>query len=263
MRPVLIVTVILIAIGPSPTRAQETNRSWSDVGPRPVHRAPGKWGVGASAFYSTEPYEDFDNEIVVFPMVTYFGPRLFVTGPRAGYKVMKRGSFALTALAMYDFSGYEEDDSDVFEGMDDRDGTVMAGAALSYDLPWKLEIEADLMADILGRHDGRTGSLELQRTWRNGKWFVTPGVGLAWQSPEVSDYLYGVRGREATPERPAYDLADTFNWELSLGFRYLHSERLMFIAMPRLEFLDRDIRDSPIVSEDVLLSGFMGFSYSL
>ena len=255
--------ILILVLEASTAAAQETNTSWRDVGPRPVHRGPGNWGVGAGAFYSTEPYAGFDNEVVAFPMVTYFGPRLFVTGPRAGYKVVKWRGLTLTALAMYDFSGYEEDDSDVFDGMDDRDGTVMAGGVLSYDLPAKLEVEAEFMADILGRHDGRTGSLELQRTWRRGKWFVTPGAGMAWQSPEVSDYYYGVRNREATPERPAYPLEDTFNLELSLGFRYLRSERLLFIAMPRLEFLDREIRKSPLVSEDVLLSGFMGFSYSL
>ena len=37
----------------------------------------------------------------------------------------------------------------------------------------------------------------------------------------------------------------------------------MVLLMPSLEFLHSDIRESPIVSEDVLLSGIFGIAYGL
>jgi outer membrane protein len=215
------------------------------------------------AFYSTEPYKGFDGELRAFPTLIYFGERLTVTGPRATYRLGRWSGLSLRAVVNYDFSGYEEDDSDALRGMDDRDGTLEAGLGVSRKLPAKLEIAAALGTDVLGTHDGQKGRLELQRNQTWGAWRLGVGVGVTWLSADNADYYYGVRPAEAAPGRPAYELDDAFNPGIEFRITWMPTDRLTLMAMPRVELLDGEIRDSPIVGEDALFAAILGISYGL
>jgi MipA family protein len=221
------------------------------------------WSAGVGAFYSTEPYEGVDGKVRAFPTLIYFGERLAVTGPRASYRVARWKGFTCRAVMNYDFSGYEEDDSDALRGMDDRDGTLEAGMSLSRKLPAKIEIAGALGTDVLGTHDGQKGRLELQRNEQWGKCRLGVGVGVTWLSDSTADYYYGVRPEEEAPGRPPYDVDDAFNPGIEFRITYFPTERLTIMAMPRIELLDRGIRDSPIVGEDALFACILGISYGL
>ena len=76
-------------------------------------------GVGVSA--SQDVYTDFDNRVIPMPLIGYAGERLRVFGPFVSYQLYSDKGVSVDAQLVPVFAGYEEDDSAVFRGMDDRD----------------------------------------------------------------------------------------------------------------------------------------------
>lgn len=266
VRPLLAYALVLPLLAPA-ANADSAPPAGRDGPPRTDRGLyggrSGRLGVGIGMIHSSEPYRGFDRKIVPIPMLTYFDRRFTWTGPQASYRFAEWQDYSLHALLRYDFSGYEEGDSDVLGGMSDRDGTVEAGVRLDRALGRRLGFRISVATDILGRHEGQEihAAVRYRRRW--GRLMLVPALGVRWQSRDKADYYFGVRGSEATPERPPYGVGPATSWELGAAVLYLYSDRVTFIAFPRLDFLAEPIRDSPIVSDNLMLSGFLGFSYSL
>lgn len=245
--------------------AQAQSNSATDVkawsGLTPGGERPPRWSAGVGCFFSSEPYRGYDYRILPLPIVSYFGERLFIAGPRAGYKVIRGEGYAVSLSAGYDFSGYEEDDSEVFDGMDDRDGSLMAGALVAVDLPLRLNLEAGVQTDVLGRHDGQSAHARVQRTFRKDAFSVAPGLGLVAQSSRMNDYYYGVPERDAREGRPAYAVDAAANLRLGVRLTYAVNPRVQLAATPGIEWLAEEIRRSPLIDQNVLFSGFLAITY--
>lgn len=243
-------------------QAQSTNatdvKAWSGL---PGGGRPPRWSAGVGCYFSSEPYRGYDYRILPLPIVSYFGERFFVVGPRAGYKVIRGDGYTVSLSAGYDFSGYEENDSDVFEGMGDRDGTVMAGALVAVDLPQRLDLEAGIQGDVLGRHDGQSAHVRVQRTFRREKFSVAPGLGIVVQSHRMADYYYGVPAQDAREGRPAYEVDTAANVRLGVRLTYAFNPHIQLAASPGIEWLDEEIRRSPLIDQNVLFSGFLAITY--
>ena len=105
------------------------------------------WGFGVAA--SQDVYTDFDNRIVPIPIIGYTGEKLRVYGPFVGYQLFQQDGFTLDAQLVPVFAGYEEDDSAVFTGMEDRDFSYAAGIGLNYNTGgWVYSLSTN--ADIFG-----------------------------------------------------------------------------------------------------------------
>lgn len=255
--------LLLFACAASSAPAQEATNLWQGAGPKPPPGRPGGWSIGAGATYSTSPYEGVDEQFMALPMISYVGRRIMLAGPQASCRLFDWRALSLSAELRYDFAGYDADDSQALNGMADRDGSLVAGGGLAYRLPAGVELDARFLSDVLDRYNGPQADATLSRSFRFGRWMVAPAIGLQWLCYRYAGYYYGVRSAEATPQRPAYEPGSAFNGQADLRFSRRCTDRLMLVAALRLRLLDREIRDSPIVSEDLLLSGFAGVSWRL
>ena len=108
---------------------------------------------GAGLIVSEEPYRGYGTRVIPIPVLGYVGERLRVLGPFVSYDVLQAESSRVSLRAAPRFQGFEESDSDFFEGMEDRDSSIDAGLGFNYEQEdWKFEAAA--MFDTLGKSDG-------------------------------------------------------------------------------------------------------------
>lgn len=215
------------------------------------------WGFGVAA--SQDVYTDFDNRIVPIPIIGYTGEKLRVYGPFVGYQLFQQDGFTLDAQLVPVFAGYEEDDSAVFTGMEDRDFSYAAGIGLNYNTGgWVYSLSTN--ADILGKFDGYQASARIGKQFRIDQYMIEPSIGVNYQDSNYVDYYYGVRPEEATAFRNTYNGDGALNTEIRIAV----STRQFFKGMTRLElgatFFDDSISDSPLTDDDTSLNAMLVYT---
>jgi outer membrane protein len=237
-----------------------TSASAQDRAPRRQDNV--QWSVGGGVIASPRPYEGVDMKIFPVPVVGLRAGAFFFESVRMGVRVANLEHFKADVIAQARLEGYDEDDSDALEGMDDRRMTADAGMRLTG--KWR-HVEAELMAlaDVLSRHEGQEVGVGVGfpiRTGRGERWTITPGVGARWQSEDLVDYYFGVEPTEAKVGRPAYEAEETVNLRAEVKVRHVFpGRRWSFLGQVTHEWLGDEIQDSPIVDDETTLGGYIAF----
>jgi len=215
------------------------------------------YGIGLAV--KSEIYKDYDQRVTLLPILGYRGEKLSIFGPFVSYAMLQSGDVAFSIQAKPRFEGYDESDSDVFDGMDERKSSLDLGFGIEYARDdWKLKLSS--LHDVLGRSNGSELSAGLSKVFRSGSFFIEPGIGLSYLDSRYVDYYYGVKNSEVTSFRPSYEGDDAINKNLGITV----TTPAFFDGLTRFGFehtwYDPDISDSPLTDEDTSLSFF--FSYS-
>ncbi len=222
------------------------------------------FSVGAGVIITKDPYKGIDTQSRGIPFFLYRTNKLSIYGPMMSYSLFEDEYWQIKALAKVRFEGYEQDDSSFLQGMDDRQWTLEMGGSLSRILTIG-NITTDLAADILNEHKGYELRLYYSYDFRNifkiPALTVTPNIGLAYRSRQLNDYYYGVRESEAIAGRPAYNVGDSTGLMSGLRVNYKLSEKLSLMSLISFEWLDDEIRNSPIIDEDYIESFLLGITY--
>jgi outer membrane protein len=206
-----------------------------------------------------EIYTDYDRRVIPLPVIGYRGERLQVFGPFVNYELYRAGAFAFDARLSPRFAGFDESDSDIFDGMEEREFSMDLGVGLTWQRDdWKIELAG--LHDVLERSDGREWRANLGRAYRVGKVFLEPSIGVSYLDRRHVDYYYGVDETEATSFRPAYRGDSALNRTLGIdlvtpawfdGFTRIGIENTWY---------DSAIADSPLTDTDSSLRVFIAFS---
>lgn len=215
------------------------------------------YGIGLGI--SREIYKGYDRRVIPLPIIGYRGEKLNVYGPFVSYDATQMGAVDVSLQVAPRFQGFDENDSDVFEGMEDRKFSMDAGIALSYDKHnWKTNVSA--MFDVLGRSNGYELSMGVGRVFRFGPVFVEPSVSIDYLDDKHVDYYYGVRMNEATGSRAYFQGDHAVNYAVGLSV----STPIFFGGFTQLAFdhtwFDSSITDSPIVEDERNISFRLLFS---
>lgn len=219
------------------------------------------FGVGLAMAYSNEPYRGIGSETQPFPILLYRGKRFAAFGPFMSYQLFGLGQpWAVKTVLGPAFDGYDSNDSDFLEGMDDRDKTIEGGIELEYDTDIA-EVGLTFKYDLLGEHDGYQVDFGVRKPVFVGRYLIAPSISYNYWSDDRSDYYFGVRNEEATVARPAYELDGTNNFEAGVLATTNLTRKVFALAGASYTFYDDDIQDSPIVSKDGKFRVFLGFGY--
>ena len=235
--------------------------------------------AGLGAGFTSQPYRDVDDSVRSFaiPLITYQSERFEFVGKTLSAEVWKNDRIAVEALADWRFQSYDAEDSPYLAGMDDRDGTLEAGGRVKTDA-LGVQVALTAKADLLSRQGG--WEADLQASYELSSWrplSVRPNVGLRYQSSSLADYYYGVDPEEgrlgtvcaastdtpctALDPRPAYEVDGAFTPYLGIQARQALSRKVAVAGAIDYAFLPGTITDSPIVSEEGQLFGFIGVVY--
>lgn len=153
--------------------------------------------------------------------------------------------------------------SDVFDGMNDRDPWIGAGAQAIWQTE-KFGLKLKGTGDIADNSNGDRFSGEGFFKTREGSWFFGGAAGVEYVSEGYNDHYFGVDSSEAIPGvRPAYAPNDGTNFYIDGSVIYqAPSSNWMYIGFAKYTFFDDDVDDSPITEDDKMLTLAVGVAYT-
>ncbi|MFI4910052.1 MAG: MipA/OmpV family protein [Sedimentisphaeraceae bacterium JB056] len=231
--------------------------SFSAEAERPSQDRSFKAGLGIAIGNSL--YKGDNERVFPVPMIYYNYGKFGVSGSMIGYEIFEADKFSASLIAKWRFDGYEEDDSDYLDGMDDREMTLDGGIQIAYSDGWG-KTTASFLTDMLGYHDGQEVMLSYSKRFSKKAFSLTPSVGVIYGSSNLCDYYYGVRADEQMPGRPEYNVSEAWNPFVSLNIGYELNEKWSLITLLGYKWLDDEISNSPIVDstyEAVLMTGLL------
>jgi outer membrane protein len=158
------------------------------------------------------------------------------------------------------FGRVDEGESFSLDGVDGPDRWIDAGIGVS----WRTRIGLfglSAFTDMLGGHKGEELEFSYTTLFNLGGFDLIPSAGMRWKSQDLVDY-YGVRPREARAGRSAYEGEPALDPFVRLAVRRKLTERWSFLAAAQYEWLDDEIKGSPIVDADYDASFMVGMFYS-
>jgi len=219
--------------------------------------------VGFGAVIRDEPYRGMDVDILPLPMFALKHERFYLRGATAGYTVWENDPFKLDAIVKARFMGYEEDDSGFLDGMGDRNFSIDGGLKFTWKIRQlsNIELSASAVTDLLSEHEGQEAKVSLSKKFKFWPIVIEPGINVEWQSQDLVDYYYGVRSGEVRAQRGAYFPGEAINISPELALFVPLSRKWLVFCGARVDFLDDEITDSPIVDKDYTVKGIVGLEY--
>lgn len=207
-----------------------------------------RWGIGLGAAVIDRPYRGYDDETKGLPILYFENRWTEINGGRFDSKINRSEVLNFRIRARYTQDGYDPDESDYLQGMEERDDSVWAGGAVIWNSPFA-EVSAEYLVDAMDKSKGSRGRILAERRFGMGRFGLTPRMAAEWVDDKYVAYYYGVSTEEATLARPAYDGDGTVNIEAGLRLDYSPAQRhTFFLDVAATEFGD-EIKQSPLVDQ--------------
>lgn len=207
-----------------------------------------RWGIGLGAAVIDRPYRDYDNETKGLPIIYFENRWIEVNAGRFDFKINDSDVLNFRIRARYALDGYDPDESEYLLGMQERDDSAWAGAAIAWNTSFA-EISAEYLVDVMDNSEGARGRVQAEHRFGMGRFGLTPRIAAEWVDDRYVSYYYGVHPEEATLDRPAYAGDATVNVEAGLRLDYSPAQRhTFFLDIAATEFGD-EIKQSPLVEQ--------------
>lgn len=232
-----------------------------------------KLSLGMGAVNTKSPYRGVGNETTPIPLVNFEYKDFYVkTGDiknapvSFGYNAYKTESLVVSTF-VNPWGGYNMDRNEMssnYSDLDKRSYQVEGGIKAQVDTGWN-NLKLDWYG-LMGEEGGHTGvALFRPIPMQNGKLVVVPKVSATFFNGDYLDYYFGVSKSEADRNNGISDeykanSGMSFGFDLAASYRY--SPELSITAFAGIEKLSDEVKDSPIVEEDVLSKVGLAFNYS-
>ncbi len=197
----------------------------------------------------------------------YRGEKFNADEKSASYKFFDNQKYQIEVIGNHDDRGYQASDSSKLTGMSERKSSLDLGGRVSTTTRMGT-VSFEATTDVSGRHKGQEADLKFsQGLFRQGPKASPRSVsvdleaGVKWQSDEVVDYYYGVKGNEATTTRSAYAGKDAMTPYVGLTARTNIMEHVTFDIGAVYKHYPDEITNSPIVDKDHDVEFNAGLTY--
>ncbi|WHN66259.1 MipA/OmpV family protein [Cysteiniphilum sp. QT6929] len=227
-----------------------------------------QWGIGFGAIFSPNPYKDTNYTILPIPVISYLGEDLTIYGPYVSYKLYK-SDFTVTEAQLFlypeQFKAKDSNDSQM-QRLDNRNYIVMAGFKQRFISAYG-DINVGLNFDITGQSNGYMGVIEYEKRFVFIKgqhlFSLKPSIGLQYSSKQLTDYYYGISYDESVRSGLAqYTPSDEVSPYLGLAIVYSYGRRWNLSLTSRVNRLSDSVSDSPMISNQYVLTSSIALSYS-
>lgn len=221
--------------------------------------------AGAGVSFIRSPYRGDDGDVVPFPLIMYKKGKFAIFGTQLTYDVFENDGWVFQGIGKWRSEGYDEDDSRQLRGMGDRDQTFEIGVGVKKNFGYST-FNTTFTNDLFGKHNGNEVRIFFNKNFKDALYIkdltMTPAIGVNIRNKNLNNYYYGVRAKEATATRAYYKAGSSENLFTGLSMNYPMSEKWELFCSLDVEWLSSEIRSSPIVSGDYLMSLFIGAMYS-
>ncbi|HEY3859017.1 MAG TPA: MipA/OmpV family protein [Gammaproteobacteria bacterium] len=219
------------------------------------------WIFGAGVAVTNPGYVGYSRQITPLPLIFYHYGRWFFAGFSGGYLLSNGDHYRLALVLQPTLNRLSSNDSTQLAGIQSRQWSLAGGANLETFGDWG-HLNVGVFHDLLDRNNGSSASLGYRFPFHAGDWTLSPGIGLRWQSANLTNYYYGVSDVEARPGRPAYSPGSDTSPYVSFGVATRISEHWQFRGDLSYQRFGSAIHDSPIVDRSGSATIFIGFIYN-
>lgn len=228
------------------------------------------WGLGLAAAVTDSAYAGEGTRVLPVPLISYQGERFYFRGVTAGWVLLNRGGFELSAVANARLDGFDVNDlgrSELsrngidIDTLEDRDNGLDAG--LSLDFKGRAgALELKVLNDVSDASGGTEVAFQYGYPMQAWKGVLTPIVAARWLSDDMADYYYGTLDSEVA--RGAIDYRPGAATLPRVGVTYMRplGDRWSLITSAHYEFLPSEFKASPLVEAgaDGAATVFIGVS---
>lgn len=222
---------------------------------------------------------------LILPNFAYYGDRWFIDNFALGYSLIEDSNFYLDVSGRFNEDGFffELDGIDklfaagvVSDGLKDtprptvpvefltpieRDLSYLAGLSTGFKLTKSLLLEASLMQDVTGVHNGHEAQLNVFKTIKLDQALFGLELGLSYKNRELIEYYYTLERTEALVRMPNHESKSALNYHFKVSYKYPVSERFSVDVNVKHTWLDSDLVANPMITENRYFSGFAGVTY--
>lgn len=141
----------------------------------------------------------------------------------------------------------------------DRDMTALGGIEYNLQL-LQLNFQLQYLQDLLDKHNGHEIRFSVGHEWQLNRHTINLSGGLVWQDQRTINYYYGVQPGEVAVQ-DIYQPGASSSSMLRLDWSYRLTENWDMRFFSSYRHLDSEIRQSPIVTDDKILTLFFGGVY--
>lgn len=222
--------------------------------------------VSLAIAQETEIYLDQPQEVELIPVIVGNYGNFWFKGLRHGYSLYNRGAFTFSPMIKINPDyGYEvknaDDDSRLYEGLEDTDVTLEAGTQFLVDFNF-INVELNLLTDVTSKHNGILVELGFSKAQHFGSLLVVPSLTFTYNDKKITNYYFGVADEFASPFRPAFDTGSSVDTELSTILIWNMSKRWYVVGELTYKMYDDKLEDSPLVDTTNQVEAFIGLGYS-
>jgi outer membrane protein len=222
--------------------------------------AENKWGVGVGGMVEDQGYVDVGSKTTVIPLVFFESENLRIYGPTFNYNIATFEEIDFSFIGQYRFDGYEADDGDIFEGMDDSTGAFELGISANYKTGFgKFTLSA--LTDVASTHDGYEINLSYSKSYNFESSSITPYISIIQKSEDLVDYYYGVQAHEVTDYRSFHLGKSATNIELGIRSSWRVGKHHNFIANASYTAYGSNIKNSSLIDSSVNTKLILGYMY--
>ncbi len=217
--------------------------------------------VGLGVVTMQQPYKGTKGKVLLLPYLEAKHKGFYIRGLETGYEYAMDGGFTFGGFAKGRLDGYKGSDSDDLNGMQERTYALEGGIKASFGSYDAGRVSAFASNDISGVHNGYELGVEYSKMFIHEKSTIIPYVSLKKESKKLTDYYYGVKNSEATPQRAEYSPKGAVNTEIGVRYMYKVSDNIDFIGGASYAKLDEEIHKSPIVKDKERFKLFAACGY--
>jgi MipA family protein len=224
--------------------------------------------VGLGLVSSDEGYKGVGFKTRIIPAVSVQTSRFNLRGTSAELVVTDPANqdFSVNLRADLLLQGYKGSDAAVFNGMANRNPSLLVGVGTKFLTPigqvW-LEAGADATGNSKGFRSEAGLGWRIATQSALGNWAFTPYISAQYNSTKLANYYYGVSVLEATAGRPAYEAAGTTNFNLGVSASTDITSNLSLVLGARYRAYGAGIRQSPLLDSAGGVSGTASVLYRL
>lgn len=219
-----------------------------------------RFGVGLGTIVQDKGYVGVDSDTMAVPIIYYQSKDFYLLGPTFGYKFARLDGAEFKLTGQVRFGGYDEEDGDIFVGMDEKSITLDLGIGVDYKSDYG-DFAFQFSTDALGEHKGNELSISYSKSYRMKGSMITPYVSIARLSEDVVDYYYGVNANEVTTFRGFYEGETTTNVEVGVRYNQQFGRNHSVMLNAGYTAFGQGIKDSPLIEKSSSTTVILGYMY--
>ncbi len=217
--------------------------------------------VGLLVRSEQSPYRGADARVDLMPLYLFESDHAYIYSYRAGLKFAVLDDCYVDLFLSQRFEGTPAQSVPTsLAGMAIREQGVDAGMALRQ-RRGTVEAFGEIRVDVSGLSDGTELRMGLRQHADGERLSLLPYAVLSFRNAALNNYYFGVRPTEVRPGRPEYQAGGGLDVMVGLDLRYRLSPGWQLLGGLGLTHLSSEIRESPVVSQRLLLSGHLGAAY--